>query len=507
MTLYERACLIGEKTPLFSRAARHREDWELDRATRFLSPMMTITPQGVVAGAYLYSVLTLLVIVVIGFLLSFPVIATVPLALINALLIYYAFVTYPVNRMNSYKLSLSEEADVVFEQFLLVFQSGGTIFDAIEMVAHSEHSYLSQAFKNIINRVLTEGVPPETLLSEFARNQPSDDLRRYITAVLSAMEEKTDLLEALSGESFEADMALRSKNLELESRLLIVAALVTYTPIMFTLAAALSGFATSPLVLLLMPVLVGLNVILRTRFSRSFSAYFDRPQKSGIIAPTQKEILREYDEFLDFMMLVSERLRTGDTLEVALKESREDASPEIRPMIDRALEKIYVHETSLQEAIDEAALLARGQRVAYLFRLTGQMCEMSARDAGVRLGKIVTRLVKRSAVAKERDSIIAAQRLKVYLLCFTSAIVLGLLSALAPFLFVASLFSGGGITFGSISIQDIAPLLVTLMISVISTGYQSTLMVGGRRPRIVALVNGMVYWLSFIFAGLLMGLH
>jgi hypothetical protein len=71
------------------------------------------------------------------------------------------------------------------------------------------------------------------------------------------------------------------------------------------------------------------------------------------------------------------------------------------------------------------------------------MCEASATDAGDRLSRIATRLVKRSAVAKERESIIAAQRLKVYLLSITSSLVLGLLSALSPFLYIGSLLTEG----------------------------------------------------------------
>ncbi len=476
----------------------------MERATRFLSPLMRITPESVVAGGYLYALLTLIIVFLVGAAVNLSLIMIVPLALINALFVFYAFVSYPVNRMNAYRLTLSEETDIIFEEFLLVYQSGGTIFNAIQMIAESEHPYLSQMARDMLAKI-QEGVPPETLLSEFARNQPSEDLRRYIIAILSAMEDKTDLLESLSGESFEADMTLRSKNLELESRLLIVAALVTYTPIMFTLTASLAGFATSPMVLLMVPILVGLNALLRTRFSKAFAAYFDRPQREGVMAPSQREIIREYDEFLNVLMLLSERLRTGDTMEVALAKIKDEASPEVKPIIDRAVERIYNDEVSLQEAVEDAASLALGQRVAGLFKLAAKMCEMSATDAGERLGKIVSRLVKRSAVAKEREAIINAQRLKVYLLSLTSSIVLGLLSSLAPFLFVAALFQGTDVSFGAISIQELAPLLITLFITTVSTGYQNTLMINGRRPLLMGLINGILYWLSFVSAGSMMG--
>ena len=70
---------------------------------------------------------------------------------------------------------------------------------------------------------------------------------------------------------------------------------------MFTLAVSLAGYATNLIVLLVVPIFILLNAVLRSRFSRQFSAYFDRPRDDSILAPTQKEIVTEYDEFLNFM--------------------------------------------------------------------------------------------------------------------------------------------------------------------------------------------------------------
>jgi hypothetical protein len=135
------------------------------------------------------------------------------------------------------------------------------------------------------------------------------------------------------------------------------------------------------------------------------------------------------------------------------------------------------------------------------------MCEASAQAAGDRLSRIAIRLVKRSAVAKERDSIIAAQRMKVYLLTITSAAVLGMLASLSPFLFIGSLLSQGPTwTPGSISTLDILPLLLTLGITTLSTGYQNTKMVGGARPVVLGLVCGLLFWISFALSSSMMGL-
>ena len=467
---------------------------------------MDITVRGVKAAANLLSVLVLLLLVFILTFLELSLLIVAPLAGMAAVVAYYIVVSYPVSMMNSYKLGLSEEADLVFEQFILVFQSGGTIFDAIEMVAQSDHPYLSKAFMQMIGRI-NEGTPPETCLMEFAKDQPSDDLRRYFTAIVSSLERKTDLIDMLSGESFEADLALRQKNLELESRLLIVAALVTYLPIMFTLAVSLAGFATSILIVLVAPFFILMNALLKSRFSRQFSAYFDRPRETSIVAPSQNQIISEYDAFLNFLILLGERLRSGDTLEVSLDSIRDDLDVEVQKLVDVALNAIYNEDAGIAEAMARASEQALGQRVSQMLNMIAIMCETSAQAAGNRLSRIATRLVQRSAVAKERDSIIAAQRMKVYLLTITSAAVLGMLASLSPFLFIGSLLSQGPTwTPGSITTLDILPLLLTLGVTTLSTGYQNAKMVSGSRPVVIGLVCGMLFWISFALSSSMMGL-
>ena len=502
--MYEKLCRFSER--IAGRTSRKLDDKELERAVKFLAPMMDISVRGVKAAANLLSVLVLLLLVFLLTFLELSLLIVAPLAGMAAVVTYYIVVSYPVSMMNSYKLGLSEEADLVFEQFILVFQSGGTIFDAIEMVAQSDHPYLSKAFTQMIGRI-NEGTPPETCLMDFAKDQPSDDLKRYFTAIVSSLEKKTDLIDMLSGESFEADLALRQKNLELESRLLIVAALVTYVPIMFTLAISLSGYATSIMIVLVAPVFILMNALLKSRFSRQFSAYFDRPRETSIVAPSQNQIISEYDAFLNFLILLGERLRSGDTLEVSLDSIRDDLDIEVQKLVDVALNAIYSENASIVEGMARASEEALGQRVSQMLIMIAIMCETSAQAAGDRISRIATRLVKRSAVAKERDSIIAAQRMKVYLLTITSAAVLGMLASLSPFLFIGSLLSQGPTwTPGSITTLDILPLLLTLGVTTLSTGYQNTRMVGGSRPIVLGLVCGLLFWISFALSSSMMGL-
>ena len=504
--LYERLCKISSRIPPFSNISRRTDDSDLSRAVKFLAPLMILTTQGIISASFFSATLILLCSFLFLYLFGINIIVIIPLSVMASVLTYYIVVSYPVSLMNSYKLGLSEEADLVFEQFVLVFQTGGTIFDAIEMVAQSDHPYLSKAFNQMLNEI-ADGTPPETCLMDFAKEQPSDDIRRYFVAIISSLEKKTDLLEELSGESFEADLALRQKNLELESRLLIVAALVTYIPIMFTLAVSLAGYATNLAVLLIVPVFIASNALLRSRFSRQFSAYFDRPRESSGIPPTQKEIVTEYDEFLNFMILLGQRLSAGDTLEVALVSVYDDLEPRAQSLVLIANDAMHREGLSVSEALDRASKAALGQRVSQMITMISLMCEVSAFNAGDRISRIAARLVKRMAVAKERDSIIAAQRMKVYLLTITSAAVLGMLASLAPFLFIGSLLAQGpGFTPSIVSILDISPLLASLGITTLSMGYQNTRMVNGDRPLVMALICSLLFWIAFALSSSLIGL-
>ncbi len=504
MAFYERLCNTAQIIPLH-RIGNRKNDRELVRAIVFLKPLMQVTAEGVVSASYCVALLTVMSISLMLHLFGVTILVAILLSMLASVIAYYVIVTYPVSVMNSYKLGLSEESDLIFEQFILVFQTNGTIFDAIEMVANSNHPLLSLIFQSFLTEI-ENGTPPEVCLSEFAKNQPSDDLRRYLIAIISSLEQNTDLLDILSGESFEADTSLRQMNLEIESRLLIVAALVTYIPMMFTLAFSLGGYATNIAVVLIAPFFIIINIILRNRFSRSFSAYFDRPQHGDFAPPSQSEIIHEYDEFLNFMILLGERLRMGDVLEVALPAVRDDVGFEVQRLIDPAINAIYGQHSSIHEAMSLASESALGQRVSNLIGMIVQMCEMSSRDAGERISRIAGRLVQRSAVAKERESIIAAQRMKVHILSMTSAVVLGLLSALAPFLYIGQLLAEGpSWTPGASIVTEIYPLVLALATTTTSTGYQNTRMVGGGRGILIGLFCLLLYLTAFVLSSGIMG--
>ena len=83
-----------------------------------------------------------------------------------------------------------------------------------------------------------------------------------------------------------------------------------------------------------------------------------------------------------------------------------------------------------------------------------------------------------------------------------------MLSSLAPFLYIGALLTQGPtITFGTLTILDIMPLLSALGISTLSMGYQNTKMVSGDRPVLMALICSLIFWLSFALSSTLMSFN
>ena len=115
--IYERLCNFVSRIVLISKKTDRTDDRDLARAVRFLSPIMKLTTQGVVMTAYFSAIIIFMLSLILLILFGVNFFITIPLSIMAGLVTYYIVISYPISMMNSYKLGLSEEADLVFEQF------------------------------------------------------------------------------------------------------------------------------------------------------------------------------------------------------------------------------------------------------------------------------------------------------------------------------------------------------------------------------------------------------
>ncbi|MCK5151557.1 MAG: hypothetical protein KAQ65_06950, partial [Candidatus Thorarchaeota archaeon] len=88
MAIYERLCRISQRLPLHRIGGRTR-DRDLLKAVVFLSPLMKITPEGIVSASYFTAILIFISLTSILYLLNVSLLIGVLLSLLASLIVYY----------------------------------------------------------------------------------------------------------------------------------------------------------------------------------------------------------------------------------------------------------------------------------------------------------------------------------------------------------------------------------------------------------------------------------
>jgi pilus assembly protein TadC len=139
----------------------------------------------------------------------------------------------------------------VLEELATLFQTTGSVFESIEYVSKGDYGIVSEAFSEMIVP-LNCGTPPEQLLRQFATSQPSMTLRRGLLTFIQFVESASTNLESVINDAHE-DLQRRyqRRTLQWESRMMVIAGVLVFLPIIFILGVSIRGLANHPLVLLL----------------------------------------------------------------------------------------------------------------------------------------------------------------------------------------------------------------------------------------------------------------
>jgi pilus assembly protein TadC len=139
----------------------------------------------------------------------------------------------------------------VLEELVTLFLTTGSVFESIEYVSKGDYGTISDAFAKMIVP-LNLGTPPEQLLRRFATSQPSMTLRRGLLTFIQFIESSSTNLESVITDAHE-DLQRRyqRRTMQWESRMMVIAGVLVFLPIIFILGASIRGLANHPLVLLL----------------------------------------------------------------------------------------------------------------------------------------------------------------------------------------------------------------------------------------------------------------
>ena len=139
----------------------------------------------------------------------------------------------------------------ILEELSTIFLTTGSVFEAIEYVSKGGYGVVSSAFSDMLSP-LNCGTAPEQLLRGYANSQPSVVLRRGLLTFIQFVEASSTNLEAVILDAHEdLQRKYERRTLQWESRMMVVAGVLVFVPIIFILGVAIRGLANHPLILLL----------------------------------------------------------------------------------------------------------------------------------------------------------------------------------------------------------------------------------------------------------------
>ncbi len=148
-------------------------------------------------------------------------------------------------------IQIEKSTPHVLEELSTLFRTTGSVFESIEYVSKGDYGTISSAFSEMITP-LNYGLPPEQLLRQYAISQPSMTLRRGLLTFIQFVESSTTNLEAAINDAHE-DLQRRyeRRTMQWESRMMVIAGILVFLPIIFIMGVAIRGLANHPMVLLL----------------------------------------------------------------------------------------------------------------------------------------------------------------------------------------------------------------------------------------------------------------
>ena len=240
---------IGKSVPGACFVGEHLVSNEFEKAVDFLYEK-SVRPTPILGGVLVLSgllfgitvtVLSLFLNFASTLILSITITSMFSLILINSISMKYRQTITQIEK----------HAPYVLEELATIFLATGSVFESIHYVSRGDYGQISIAFSKMISP-LNRGVAPEQLLMDFAKQQPSITLRRGLMAFIQLVEATNNSLDAVISDAHEnLQRHYERLTMQWESRMMVYSGLLVFLPIIILLGAAIRGFASNPLILLL----------------------------------------------------------------------------------------------------------------------------------------------------------------------------------------------------------------------------------------------------------------
>lgn len=224
---------------------------------------LNLTPEDISAGSKGLAAIVFLIIVSFSLILDLSPLLFSSIALLVVYIIHGLLMRFLPLRYAHERLNIEKYADLILNTMLLALLAGST-FDAIYFVAKSDFPQVSKDFEKILFQV-NNNEDPEKILLDYAQKQPSITLRKHISSLFAINDLETTIELMKDSTQSEVRNAYDHFTIELDSRLTLSIGITTFLPIFVGLFLILYGFASSPLILFILPLHIGLLYILKNK--------------------------------------------------------------------------------------------------------------------------------------------------------------------------------------------------------------------------------------------------
>ncbi|MFX1318965.1 MAG: hypothetical protein ACFE9D_03595 [Promethearchaeota archaeon] len=204
----------------------------------------------------------------------------------------------------------------------------------------------------------------------------------------------------------------------------------------------------------------------------------------------------DFDQFLDFLTHLSTELASGISPEYALVRTYHYFGKQTPDNLLVAINDVANGVKAFRVAWSDLVIAYGSSRYSRLLELLGRFIDKGSVVGGNRMLQVLKQVRKNYGLTKNRQNLVKGQRVKVFALSFVSAVVIGMIAAIAPLLSL-TFYQGGWNSTIDFSSRFSVYVVVASIFTILITGYRLNKTVDG--PIRSLVVNLVAFGTTFIF--------
>ncbi|MHA1694615.1 MAG: hypothetical protein ACTSYZ_08175 [Candidatus Helarchaeota archaeon] len=413
------------------------------------------------------------------------------ISLIFSLIISKKIYGYLIIQFHIQQDNFLQYLDLIYQDFILILKSSGTLLDCIKYVSKSDYPIISGYFKEIVKKI-NMGQTPEHLLIEFAGIIANPTFKENFLSLLSSDIHNNDLINKNPKFSVELLSKYQKTTEQLQVRFTILITINIFLPII-TIVLFSIYLASNPwFILILIPFHLFILIILKKSLIKRSFVFF------GESVNQEKELIL----LLNFLDVFSNYLCLNNSPEIALFKSikllKLNSSFFKNPEMF-----IQINNFEFNEYWNNLINNFKEQKNKILLKLILKMLSKNSLETGKRIKNILDNIEFNRKLIAKRKTIIKSIQFKVLILMSIFSILMGLFTNILPIfsLFFQQVTNGLFIQNNFILFDNkiIIPIIITNTILVFFTSKIIFKTINFQKSLPISLLFILIYFISFYF--------